>query len=131
MSGIEKLMPDVDRSRVYESRLVHLLSRDTAVYCTRSARLYFWESDNGQVRTIIERALSSMGVPYSDAPVIMDNKGVFNAPRKVAICAQAFATVAVALRLGGVRLRISDPVHIKSDTFPAKHQTDHIDGEKT
>ncbi|MCZ7598319.1 MAG: hypothetical protein M5U09_12215 [Gammaproteobacteria bacterium] len=42
MSGVDKLMPDVDVLRVFESRLVHQLDRGRVIYCTQSALLYFW-----------------------------------------------------------------------------------------
>lgn len=104
MSGVDKLMPDVDRLRVFESRLVHQLNRDKVIYCTHSTQLYFWEPENGRVRRIIECALASTGRAYSDLPVVMDNKGVFNKPRKVRLSSDELRVVGAALRVAGVEL---------------------------
>jgi hypothetical protein len=108
MSGLDKLMPDVDMLRVFESRLVLQLDRDRVIYCTRSALMYFWEPEGGRVRRIIECALRSMGRNYIDAPVAMDNKGVFNKPRKVRLFKEELNTVLTALRLSGVEVVLND-----------------------
>lgn len=102
MSGIDKLMPDVDMLRVFESRLVHQLDRGKVIYCTHSSHLYFWEPAEGRVRRIVENALVSIGRPYADMPVVMDNKGVFNKPRKVRLSEKELGVVATALRLAGI-----------------------------
>ena len=109
MSGLDKLMPDVDMLRVFESRLVLQLDRGRVIYCTRSGLLYFWEPDSGgRVRSIIECALKSLGRAYADAPVAMDNKGVFNKPRKVRLTSDELNVVLAALRLGGVEVVFND-----------------------
>jgi hypothetical protein len=104
MSGVDKLMPDVDRLRVFESRLVHQLDRGKVIYCTHSAQLYFWEPEGGRIRRIIKCALKSTGRVYCDVPVIMDNKGVFNKPRRVRLSSEELAVVGAALRVAGVQL---------------------------
>lgn len=108
MSGVDKLMPDVDVLRVFESRLVHQLDRGRVIYCTQSALLYFWEAEGGPVRRVIEAALKSLGRGYFDMPVVMDNKGVFNKPRKVPLARDELAVVGAALRLAGVEVIIND-----------------------
>jgi hypothetical protein len=108
MSGLDKLMPDVDRVRVFESRLVHQLDRGKVVYCTQSCRLYFWEPENGPVRRVVESAFRSLGIVYRDFPVVMDNKGVFNKPRKVPLSLEELSVVGTALRLAGVEVILND-----------------------
>ncbi len=108
MSGLDKLMPDVDRLRVFESRLVHQLDGGKVVYCTQSCQLYFWEPPNGRLRSAIECALMSLGKGFRDQPVVMDNKGVFNKPRKLTVSGQDMKVVAAALRLAGVSICIDD-----------------------
>ncbi len=104
MSGLDKLMPDVDRLRVFESRLVHQLDGGKVVYCTQSCQLYLWEPPDGRVRRAIECALRSLGKSYRDQPVAMDNKGVFNRPRKLNVSGEEMRVVAAALRLAGVSI---------------------------
>ncbi len=108
MSGLDKLMPDVDTLRVFESRLVHQLDDSKVVYCTHSGYLYFWEPENGRFRHAIRCALQSMGRPYNDMPVVMDNKGVFNKPRKITLSDAELKVVATALRLMGVTVRVNN-----------------------
>ncbi|KAA3622488.1 MAG: hypothetical protein DWQ08_12765, partial [Proteobacteria bacterium] len=108
MSGVDKLMPDVDILRVFESRLVHQLDRGRVVYCTHSCLLYYWEPADGRVRRIVENAMRSVGRAYADAPVIMDNKGVFNKPRKVRMSAPESKVVAAALRLAGIEFVVNN-----------------------
>jgi hypothetical protein len=107
MSGVDKLMPDVDLPRVFESRLVHQLGRDKVIYCTHSRQLYFWEPANGRLRRVIECALRSLGRAYADRPVVMDNKGVFNKPRKIRLAGDDLVVVTSALRLSGVDVVIN------------------------
>lgn len=108
MSGVDKLMPDVDIPRVFESRLVHQLDRDKVIYCTHSRQLYFWEPANGRLRRIIECALHSLGRSCVDLPVVMDNKGVFNKPRKLRVTGEELAVVTTALRLSGVEVVVNN-----------------------
>ena len=107
MSGVDKLMPDVDLPRVFESRLVHQLDRDKVIYCTHSLQLYFWEPAHGRLRRIIECALRSLGRTYVDLPVVMDNKGVFNKPRKIRLAGDDLVVVITALRLAGVEVVVN------------------------
>ena len=108
MSGLDKLMPDVDMARVFESRLVHQLDGRKVIYCTQSSMLYFWEPENGRLRRAIECALMSIGQRYTDMPVPMDNLGVFHQPRKLLMRGEALRVGGAALRLMGVEVRTTD-----------------------
>src|SRR5690606_41994122 len=85
MSGVDKLMPDVDVLRVFESRLVHQLDRGRVLHCTQSALLYFWEAEGGPVRRGIEAALKPVGRSYCGMPVVMDTQGGRNKPRQLPV----------------------------------------------
>jgi len=104
MSGLDKLMPDVDTQRVFESRLVHQLDGRKVAYCTHSGLLYFWEPENGQLRQTMELALRSLGRRYVDRPVQMDNLGCFTQPRKLYLNSEELQVVGTALRLIGVKI---------------------------
>ena len=107
LSGFDKLMPDVDTQRVYESRLVHQLDRRKVIYCESSRQLYYWEPENGPLRGAIASALKSMHIECNDEPVPMDNKGVFNKPRKLLITDKPLLVVISALRLMGVTVEFN------------------------
>ncbi|MFT5112998.1 MAG: hypothetical protein ACI8P9_002326 [Parasphingorhabdus sp.] len=111
LSGFDKLMPDVDANRVYVSRLVHQLDGGKVVYCTRSRQLYFWEPENGPLRSVIESALKSKQLPCLDQPVQLDNMGVFMKPRKVTLEDDALQVVITALRLSGVKVQFNQSAH--------------------
>ena len=107
LSGFDKLMPDVDENRVYESRLVHQLDSNKVVYCTRTEQLYFWEPQDGPLRKVIRNALMSLKLSCKDQAVQMDNLGVFNQPRKLFLTGRAFQVVVTALRLSGVSVQFT------------------------
>ena len=106
------LQPDVDTKRVYEARIGLYLGAGEAIYSRKFQHLYFCDTQNLIVSTVLSAVYSGRRQTLTIQPVLMDQLRFFEIAKKVELDYATFKVVNAALTISGVKVKAEPPRHI-------------------